>query len=361
MSCPTMSESAGALSRAIQVASGIYRPLNVTIELSQGCNLRCAHCYNFDRKQTAVPKSKRSALSKDEILKLLGDIRVAGGLLVSFTGGEALLHPHLTDFVREARRLHLAVRIKTNGTLLSEKRARDLSEAGASEIDISLYGATAATHDAFTRIPGSFEKSLRGLINAKSAGMRPQINFIMHRGCVDEFGQMLALSETLDIAHAVSMEMTSRYDGTTDSLDHRLSGEDLAKLYSGPHREYFAHAVNTMESVQCACAKTNAGVGYDGIVYPCIGAPIPSGDLRNSTFDSIWKESRTFDWIRKLSLKDFKSCAPCGVRPYCQRSSGAIHSNTGEYTGPEDWTCRQAEMLKELNLNLQNENAVTSN
>lgn len=349
MSCPTSLSDPSPLGAVIREASSVYRPLNVTIELSQACNLRCTHCYNFDRKQISRPKSDKPALSPSEIKRVLREIRAAGGLVVAFSGGEALMHPHLLEFVREARALHLAVRVKTNGTLITKEKATQLTEAGVTDLEVSLYGATPSSHDPFTRVPGSFDKTIEGVLNAREAGIAPQVNFVMHRGCAHEIDAILELARTLDVASAMSMEMTARYDGTTDSLDHRLTKDDLLELYRGPNREHFAHSVNTMDSVQCACAKTNAGIGFDGTVYPCIGAPIPSGDLRAKPFDEIWRDSETFNWIRRLALKDFKDCAPCADRPFCQRSSGAIYTNTGEYTGKEDWTCMQAGLLRELN------------
>lgn len=350
MSCMIPDSRPSGLSLAIREASRIYMPLNVTIELSQTCNLRCTHCYNFDRKEISKPKSDKPPLSPTEILRIIGEIRSAGGLVVTFSGGEALLHPHLLDFIGEARRLRLAVRLKTNGTLLTPLKAQQLADAGVTDIEVSLYGASAKSHDPFTRSPGSFAKTVTGIQNSKKAGIMPQINFVMHRGCVNEINEMLSLSQTLEASYSMSMELTARYDGTTDSLDHRLDEKDLATLYTGPHRDLFAGSINTLESVQCACARTNAGIGHDGTVYPCIGAPIPAGDLRENTFSKIWQESKTFAWIRDLSLKDFKSCAPCEDRPYCQRSSGATFTNTGDYTGKEDWNCMQAKLLKTLNL-----------
>lgn len=342
----------GYLRQAIHEASQVYMPLNVTIELSQSCNLRCTHCYNFDRKEISRPVSNKPVLTPAEILRIIGEIREAGGLVVAFSGGEALLHPHLLDFVREARKLRLAVRLKTNGTLLNPKKTQELVEAGVTDLEVSLYGAQDKTHDEFTRVSGSFEKTVQGVRNANSAGISSQINFVMHRGCLNEVGDMVELASALQSTYSISMELTARYDGTFDSLEHRLTEKDLSYLYTGPHRELFASGKNTTDSVQCACAKTNAGIGQDGTVYPCIGAPIPSGDLRENSFQEIWKNSKTFNWIRGLELADFKSCSPCKDRAFCQRSSGATYTNTGDYLGKEEWNCMQAKLLKNLDADI---------
>ena len=349
MPCLETNETSSYLSQAIRKASELYMPMNVTFELSQACNLRCTHCYNFDRKQVVRPKSEKPALNTGEIMRILGEIRRAGGLVVAFSGGEAILHPHLLDFVAETRRLRMGARLKSNGTLITAEKARELFAAGVSELEVSLYGASPDTHDRFTRVPSSFQKTVDGVKHAVQAGISSTVNFVMHHDCVHEFEDMLALADELEVQHAMSLELTKRYDGTVDSLDQRLTKEDLITLYTGPRKDYFANAINRSDSVQCACARTNAGIGFDGTVYPCIGAPVPAGDVREESFDQIWRTSRVFNWIRGLTLKDFKSCAPCDLRQYCQRSSGAIYTNTGDYTGKEDWTCEQAALLKELN------------
>src|SRR6185503_18498489 len=51
-------------------------PLNVTLELTLRCNIRCTHCYNFDRD---LPKaSPGPELSMEEIRGLMDDLRRAG-------------------------------------------------------------------------------------------------------------------------------------------------------------------------------------------------------------------------------------------------------------------------------------------
>ncbi|MEO5768532.1 MAG: radical SAM protein, partial [Polyangia bacterium] len=122
-------------------------PLNVSIEITLACNIRCVHCYNFDRDLPlpgraasagaaapasadpgAVAATSTTAcasgaatspeLSTEELLQLMGELREAGCLFLSLTGGEVLSHPDLFQFLDRARELNLAVQLLTNGTLL---------------------------------------------------------------------------------------------------------------------------------------------------------------------------------------------------------------------------------------------------
>jgi len=89
------------------------------------------------------------------------------------------------------------------------------------------------------------------------------------------------------------------------------------------------------------------GISFTGKVFPCIGAPIIAGDLRRDSFGNIWKNSPEFKKIRNLKASDFKSCETCNVIDYCQRSSGAIYCDTGDYTGCSESTLSAAKIRSE--------------
>lgn len=320
-------------------------PLFATIELTLKCNLKCVHCYNFDRSKPEPKLAQGPDLTPQEVRRILEELSAAGTLMVSFSGGEALLYPQLTELISYARKLHMAVKVKSNATLLTEVRAREIFKAGATEMDISLYGATPSSHDAFTAMKGSFERTLRGIRAARTAGIFPSISYIIHNGNFREVAEMVALAADLGASYALSTELTARYDGTKDSRDYRMSRKELEELITGPSRHLFSDLYQPSESVQCACARLVCGVSSTGEVYPCIGAPIPSGNLRSKSFAEIWNHSPELNKIRGLKLDDFKTCKPCEHRHYCQRSSGAIYVDTGNYTGPEPFTCMQAELV----------------
>ena len=328
-------------------------PLNVTIELTLRCNLRCVHCYNFDRDEAYLPsRSPKEELSDEEIVRILDEVRAEGCLYLALSGGEALSHPSLDLFVAHAARAGMMVTVKTNGTMLDESRARRLHEMGAAAVEISLYGATAATHDAFVKMPGAFERTVRGVAAATAAGLRPKLSFVLVEANAAEVPAMMALAEQLAVPYGIDPQITARYDGTRDPLRLPLARSSLAQLYRGPLQHLVPPTIDNPTSVQCACARSVCGISAFGEVYPCIGAPVPSGNLRQRSFHEIWADSPTLQWIRQLKLRDFPSCEPCDHLAHCRRSSGVIFANTGDYTGPprfgDDWTCMEAEVLHEL-------------
>lgn len=328
-------------------------PISVTLELTLRCNLSCVHCYNFDRELPYLPgRSQRDELSDAEVHRIVDEVRAEGCLYLGLTGGEALLHPGIVDFVRHASASGMAVRIKSNGTLLRPAMVRRVAEAGAAAIDISLYGAVAETHDAFVRLPGAWRRTLDGARTARDAGLAVKLNVVVAERNAGEVEDMLRLASELGVSCNLDLQITARYDGSRSSLELPVSRATLEQLHRGPLRHLVPSGDATRKSVQCACARSVCGITAFGDVYPCIGAPLLSGNLREQSFHEVWSGSPQFQWIRGLQLEDFPACRSCAHLAHCRRSSGVIYSNTGVYNGPEkfgdDFICMEAEVLHQL-------------
>ncbi len=95
------------------------------IVFSQGCNFRCPCCHN--RQLWPRRPGTLTAVAEEGVLTFLTQRRGRlGGLVI--TGGEPTLQPDLADFVREVKRLRIAVKLDTNGSR-PEVIAALLSEA----------------------------------------------------------------------------------------------------------------------------------------------------------------------------------------------------------------------------------------
>jgi MoaA/NifB/PqqE/SkfB family radical SAM enzyme len=124
------------------------------------CNLKCVHCMIEDTMDRLKPQTV------DQLHALLahnGMHRKWKGLIL--TGSEITLHRDLSEWVRMARNAGFEkVRIQTHGMRLgSESYCAELVDAGVNEFFVSVAGADAQTHDEITTVPGSFDKTLRGL------------------------------------------------------------------------------------------------------------------------------------------------------------------------------------------------------
>ena len=324
-------------------------PLNVTLELTLRCNIRCTHCYNFDRDQ---PRPASGAeLSMEEIRALLDDLRRAGTLFLSLTGGEAMVHPRFWEIADLAASRGFALQVLSNGTLLSETACDRLASlANLWGVGLSVYGANAKTHDSITQVAGSFDRTMAGWRRLAARGVRVGLKFVLMKANAGEASAMIALAEGGGMEYSIDPTITGRYDGTSGSLATRVDEDDLRALYAGPLQFLIKPGPEapTDDEFKCNCARGNAAVSSTGEVYPCIAAPLRAGSIREGSFLEIWKDSPVFHRIRGLRVADFKTCAPCGLKPWCRRSPGSAYLLHGDYTGVDPWTCREAAVIKSV-------------
>src|SRR5689334_10342642 len=84
------------------------------LEVNKDCNYACVHCY--------TDKREHEWLSLDRIRALIAETAAGGGTDLSLTGGEPLLEwERVRDIAAEAKKAGLAVRMNTNGHLLTDR------------------------------------------------------------------------------------------------------------------------------------------------------------------------------------------------------------------------------------------------
>jgi radical SAM protein with 4Fe4S-binding SPASM domain len=327
-----------------------FVPLNASIELTQRCNIRCLHCYNFDRDEPR-PACDKPELSTEEILRVMDDLRAAGCLFLMLTGGEALSHPDLFLFIDHARKLNLAVQLLTNGTMLKPGvAARLASFENLLGVSVSLYGATAEVHDAVTQMPGSFRRTWDGVGRLVHLGISVRLKFILMKQNAHEAGAMRADADARGLPYTMDLTITSRHDGTHGSLQTRIDRDQLEALYRGPLADLAIRTPQqfTDETFPCNCARGNVCITSTGDVQPCVSVPWAAGNIREQPFAEIWKSSPVFQQIRGLKIADYEHCAPCEHQGYCRRNRGAALTASGSYTGIDPFICAQAEIAHKL-------------
>jgi len=279
--------------------------LSVLLELTYSCNLDCFFCYN-DLELQGQP------LSRQQYFDLFEGLRDIGTLTVTLSGGEPLAHPDFFALGARLRELGFVVRIKSNGHALHGAMLdRILAEIDPYIIEISLHGATAATHDRQTRVPGSFDRLLRNLRGMRERGMRLQLNSTLTAWNEDEMEAMFALADGLELPLRFDPSVTPRDDGDLEPQRISASAEGIARLYRlQPQRaERLAGATADAASERnaakqpatrryCGAGASSITIDPFGNVYPCVQWRTPVGNLHERPVKDIWLGSTQLDQIR---------------------------------------------------------------
>src|SRR5918995_1539446 len=92
------------------------RPIAAHLIPTRRCNLACAYCNEFDDHSKPVPSA--------DLLRRVDLLADLGTGIVTFSGGEPLLHPDLDLIIRRIRAHGMIATVITNGYLLTPEADR---------------------------------------------------------------------------------------------------------------------------------------------------------------------------------------------------------------------------------------------
>lgn len=144
---------ATSLLRRAGLRPSFERPVQVHLSVTDRCFLPCLHCDIWKNEAEDLPEGVWSGVI-DDLARWLGPASM------NFVGGEPLLRKDLERLMARATRLGFTVSFNTNGWLLTEKRARALSDAGVEIAYVSLDGIEEATVDHTRGRAGSWRKAV---------------------------------------------------------------------------------------------------------------------------------------------------------------------------------------------------------
>ena len=328
-------------------------------EVTRSCNLACRHC-----RAEAHPEPYEGELSTAEAKALIDTFPEVGDPIVIFTGGDPMMRPDVYDLVAHAHGLGLTCAFAPNGTLITAENAVRLREAGVSRCSISIDGADAASHDAFRGVPGAFAASLAGIEHLKAAGLPFQINTTVTRGNLASFKRIFELCERLGASawHIFLLVPMGRAAGLGDEVISAEEYEDVLhwlydfrkgtsmhlKATCAPH--YYrimrqrAHEEGTpvtpetfgMDAMTRGCLGGTGFcfISHVGQVQPCGYLELDCGNVRETPFPKIWRESRYFREFRNQEAYAGK-CGVCEYHRVCGGCRARAHSMSGNHLGEE--------------------------
>ncbi len=185
------------------------RPV-VVWNCTRQCNLTCLHCYASAGKRGS-PGEMDTASGR----AFIHDLADFGVPVILFSGGEPLMRKDLFPLARLARERGLRVALSTNGTLITEREAREIQDIGFAEVGISLDGI-GANNDRFRGRSGAFEAALTGIRNCVSLGLRVSLRLTITRFNYQEIPAMFRLVEDEGINRVCFYHLA--YSGRGSSL-----------------------------------------------------------------------------------------------------------------------------------------------
>ncbi|SPD71772.1 Radical SAM domain protein [uncultured Desulfobacterium sp.] len=331
----------------------------VAWEVTRSCNLNCIHC-----RAASGRGPYAGELDTNKSIEILNEISSIGSPIVILTGGEPLLRGDIFDLAKHGTAKGLRMVMATNGSLLTPEIIRKIKSSGIKRVSVSIDGADKGQHDQFRMVDGAFEKSLSGVRQLQEAGVEFQINTTVTRHNFHNISDILGLSVSLGaVAHHLFLlvptgrarEMKDQEIGAAEYeqlLHWFYQMRDKVPLHlkatCAPHyyRILRQEASSKGEKVTietygldamtrgCLGGTSFCFISYDGIVQPCGYLELNCGDLKQSTFSTIWHGSEKFGQLREFSAYKGK-CGRCEYIRVCGGCRARAFEATGDFLAEE--------------------------
>ena len=333
----------------------------VAWEMTQACNLACVHC-----RASACSEPHPEELTHEEGKQLIDGIAQVAKPILIMTGGEPLLRKDFFDLARYAKDTGLRAVLATNGVLLTPEIAREVAQVGIPRVSISLDGPTSADHDAFRKVDGAFEGSLRGVENLRSAGVPVQINTTLTKRNRPQLAEIMKLAEELgaEAFHVFLLVPTGRAkdmageemgpDEYEESLleFYRLSRSSKLETKATCAPQYYRilrqeakkEGIEVTEQTFGLNARTRGCLGglsfvfvsHRGELQPCGYFDVQAGSVREQSFPDLWENAPLFNDLRTFSKLEGK-CRKCDYLRFCGGCRARAYENTGSYMAEEPY------------------------
>jgi radical SAM protein with 4Fe4S-binding SPASM domain len=325
-----------------QKAFDLGVPISVHFDVTYRCNERCVHCY--------LDHDDHGEMTTAEIKSVLDQLAEAGVFFLTFSGGEVFMRRDFFELLEHARRLLFNVKIKTNAVMIHEEEAQRIRSLGVDSIQISVYSHRPEVHDAITKLPHSFDRTMKAIRFLRDQGLRVTIaNVLMTANLSDQY-HLQKLAAEMGVHYTVDPTITPMMDGDTSVLSLRIPGEELAEVFRNPalvgNMEEFcappkAPTEDDLEGYACSAAHAFCYISPYGDVFPCVQFPLPSGNVRKQKFLDIWNHSPQLNEVRSIQAKHLTVCSSCSHVGSCSRCPGLAYME-GSMRGPSTADCEKS-------------------
>jgi MoaA/NifB/PqqE/SkfB family radical SAM enzyme len=308
-----------------------YGARRLSVELTNVCNLHCSYCL---RDEEALYHTRASFFDVGLLRRVLRGAREAAGVThVSFTGGEAALHPRFGEVLDAVADEGLTASFVTNGWHFERLwPALAARRAALTHVGFSLDGPTRETHDHW-RGAGSFVRLVRAFTLCRAAGLPFNVKATLRRDTVPQLEQFALFAARMGAAN-LSFSHILPTSGAVEeasalSLEERAAAEREAAVLNSIFRMGVRLDVgyyNTDEAAPCsALAGVSCNVDYRGFLSLCCnlsgyrgaaGEPDVTADLRAEPFAAAYERlQRVAEAQTERRARALRAYAERGERP----------------------------------------------
>ena len=305
-----------AKTAAVPLSRRLGRPLLGPVMAILVPTYRCNNaCFMCDLVKPHLYKRRGAReFTTDELKAVIDDMAAIGVAGLTLTGGEPTVRDDCFALLAHARDRGLFTHLNTNGYNLLTRPGRldELLASGVRGLNISLDGATAATHNRLRNAPQGFERieAATEAILTRRRGRTPTVTYTFVVGPENcrEVPEFVSLARRRGITSVTFMPLAACYEGAQPHSAEDLQAMDAAVAWlraekarvrdpefvdsSDAYLALFPRAFRkTPSPLRCHVGYFNVIVDCYGNVYPCAfhyELHRPSGSVLETPLRELW-------------------------------------------------------------------------
>ena len=297
------------------------RPYLLVVETTHRCNARCSYCDSWRTPTT----ERKHELTTDEHKRLLDDAFELGVRMVSYSGGEPLLHEGFLEIARHARALGMRAAVNTNGYLVTPEVAAELVQA-LDSITVSIDSPSADVMRARRGSPTALKRARAGLANLVAARRHPhqiRVEAVVderNAADLDELAADLAADEVPLLLQPLHRDGIFADNPNGSEREDSIAKDDTYTRFAGPRanlsrseaayvRPFYdgiaEHLAGQPRWFRCYAGSFAFHVTPRGDVIVCQTQRRSMGNLRERSLAQIWESMAE---TRRAVSSDERSC-----------------------------------------------------
>ena len=325
---------------------------SVMFELTYSCSEKCIHCYNpgATRNDSEVShRADREELQLDDYKRIIDELNEAGLVKVCLSGGDPFSKPHVWEIIDYLFQKEIAFDIFTNGQSL----IYDIDELAyyyPRLVGISIYSGIAKDHDAITRVPGSWEKSMTVARRLSELAVPMNLKCCVMQPNLHSYYLVNELARSLGAMPQFELNITDSVDGDRCARQLRLTEEQLqvvlrdtnVPMYVGKEAPNYGGQPRLMDDTPCGAGKTSFCITPEGSLQPCCAHPLTLGNLKEKSVSEVIVGNNILKKWQNTPLKDYEECGRHEYCDYCNLCPGQAQSQYGDYRKAAENCCYMA-------------------
>jgi len=136
----------------------LKKPAFCDLVITEKCMLKCKMCRMWQSQNS-------ESLPLEAWIKFIDSLAdfVEGKAQVQFVGGEPLFKKGVLDLIKQAAHRGFSTTMTTNGFLMDENTAKDITESNLNTVVFSLDSLKKQSHDFLRGVDGVYDKVMQGL------------------------------------------------------------------------------------------------------------------------------------------------------------------------------------------------------